>query len=394
VTVMKRFVLLVALAGALVACRGGHSSAPAVGEVVTFHHPGSESRGHSSAPAAGPGGEGVVLEVVAKGLEMPVALAPFPDGRLFFAELGGTIRVIEGGQVQEEPVATLEVARPPGYSEYGLLGLALHPRFPEEPYLYAFYTVPDAQGHPLGQRVVRFRLEGNRAVETEVVVDGLPAGPNCCHNGGRLAFGPNGMLYVTLGDTERPYRAQNPSTPEGSVLRVAPDGSIPSDNPFSGSPVYAYGLRNVFGIAFHPRTGQLFATDNGPSGADGPPGYDELNIVVRGGNYGWPEVYGLAGDPRFIDPIYDSGPTPIVPTGLVIYGGDALPFQGDLFFCTWNLRALMRVPASQLEELRRGERKAVEPQDTGYPCALDVKEGYDGLLYFSDQEAIYRLRPQ
>ncbi len=335
-------------------------------------------------PVAGP----PVLETVVEGARFPVALAPSPDGRLFYAELEtGQVRVVRDGRLLPEPFATFRVARPPGYSEHGLLGIALHPDFPRQPYVYVFYTVPDAQGRPQQQRVVRLRAEGDRGVEPLTIVDGLPAGPTCCHNGGRLAFGPDGMLYVSLGDAQAAALAQDPQLPNGKVLRLAPDGSLPPDHPFPGSPAYALGFRNIFGLAFHPGTGELFLTDNGPSGRD------ELNIVRRGANYGWPIVMGRAGDGRFVDPIWESGSRSTAPTGLAVYWADALPFRGDLFFCTYLGRRLLRVPARQLEEVRAGARETVEPQDAGYPCQLDVKQAPDGSLYFSDTENIYRLRP-
>ncbi|HXG43063.1 MAG TPA: PQQ-dependent sugar dehydrogenase [Dehalococcoidia bacterium] len=378
--------VLVALLALAVACGEGTprphgATAPSSGPADAT---GTPMTAPTPLPAAGP----PVLETVVANARFPVALAPSPDGRLFYAELEtGQVRVVRDGRLLPEPFATFQVAHPPGYSEHGLLGIALHPDFPQQPYVYVFYTVPDAQGRPQQQRVVRLRAEGDRGVEPVTVVDGLPAGPTCCHNGGRLAFGPDGMLYVSLGDAQAAALAQDPQRPNGKVLRLRPDGSLPPDNPFPGSPAYALGFRNPFGLAFHPGSGELLVTDNGPSGRD------ELNVVRRGANYGWPTVMGRAGDGRFVDPIWESGGRSTAPTGLAIYWGDALPFRGDLFFCTYLGRRLLRVPAEQMEAVRQGARQTVEPQDTGYPCQLDVKQAPDGSLYFSDAENIYRLRP-
>ena len=132
-----------------------------------------------------------------------------------------------------------------------------------------------------------------------VIVDDLPIGASI-HNGGRIAFGPDGKLYVTIGDTSRPETAQDAEALKGKILRYNPDGSILADNPIPGSPVYALGLRNPFGLAFRPETGELFATDNGPAGND------ELNVIRAGANYGWPEAVGLTTDTRFTNPIFIS----------------------------------------------------------------------------------------
>ncbi|HXG35490.1 MAG TPA: PQQ-dependent sugar dehydrogenase, partial [Dehalococcoidia bacterium] len=168
------------------------------------------------------------------------------------------------------------------------------------------------------------------------------------------------------------------------ILRINPDGSIPSDNPFPGSPVFALGLRNPFGLAFDPATGELLATENGPSGRD------EVNIIRAGGNYGWPEVMGQSDDPRFLPPIYATAQQSIAPTGITVYSGNLLPFQGDAFFCTFNTRTLLRIPAGQLAEVRSGQRRTLEPLDASQPCVLDITTGPDGALYFSNTETIYR----
>jgi len=211
-----------------------------------------------------------------------------------------------------------------------------------------------------------------------IILDDLPVGPACCHNGGRLAFGPDGKLYVSLGDAQSSELAQEVGRLNGKILRVNPDGSIPADNPFPASPVFALGIRNPFGLAFDPVTGLLLITENGPSG------HDEINVIRAGGNYGWPVVTGFAGDSRFVDPIFETGSVSFAPTGIARH-------RADVFFCTFNLKKLFLVPGPQMEEVRIGRRTMVEPMDTGLPCALDLTTGPDSALYFSDSENIYRL---
>ncbi|MDP2950000.1 MAG: PQQ-dependent sugar dehydrogenase, partial [Chloroflexota bacterium] len=249
--------------------------------------------------------------------------------------------------------------------------------------VYVFYSEPDADGQPQRQRLVRFTEVDGVGREMQVILDDLPVGPECCHNGGRIKFGPDGKLYVSIGDAQRQERAQDLGSLAGKILRLNPDGSIPADNPFAGSPVYALGLRNPFGLAFHPLTGQLFASDNGPSG------FDELNVIRAGANYGWPHVTGAAGDSRFVDPIWSSGPTSVAPTGIAFYTGD--PASGgpglanDLFLCTWN--------EGRLERLRLAEPafdQLLSKENSGHTCQLDVVSGPDGALYFSDEGHIYR----
>ena len=310
----------------------------------------------------------------------PVALAPAPDGRLFYAELlTGKIRILQDGQVLAEPFAILDNVS--NFGESGFLGLALHPDFPQTPYVYAMYVVNDpADGYPSGQRVVRFRDVNNIGQDHTTILDSLPAATEFSHNGGRLAFGPDGKLYVTIGDTNVPDLAQDPKELAGSILRFNPDGSIPDDNPFPGSPVYAIGLRNVFGLAFQPETGNLYATENGPGG------FDEVNKIEAAHNYGWPLHLGKTETEGYRDPVvvYGNWPEkPIGPTGAAFT--DARP--DVLLFCAYHDFFLRAV------RLTGPEYDTVESTTVlSNNCAMDVAYSDDGWIYYSTIFAIYRAR--
>jgi aldose sugar dehydrogenase len=320
-----------------------------------------------------------------EGVSMPSSLTFTNDGRMFFNEVyDGRIRVVENSQLLDEPFALLDIAQPGGYTEHGLLGLALHPGFDTNGYVYVFYTVGGAGGQPIAQRIVRFTDQDNVATDETVIVDNLPYGPRCCHNGGRIAFGPDGMLYATIGDVEEPGNGQNPGTLGGSVLRYTPDGAIPDDNPFGpDNPVFAYGLRNPYGLTFHPETGDLFITENGPQG------YDEVNRIVAGGNYGWPEVQGMAGDDRFIDPIWATTTERVAPTGISIPTGAGIPaLEGKVLFCMWNLSMMLA-----LEPADDNPDEVVDQEQLPVNRNLDVTEGPDGAIYASTNVRIYRYGP-
>ena len=310
----------------------------------------------------------------------PVALAAAPDGRLFFAELlNGRIRILQDGEVIPEPFAILEKVS--NFGESGFLGLTLHPDFPQTPYVYAMYVFDDpATGYPLGQRVVRFSDIDGVGRDRTVILDNLPATTTFAHNGGRLKFGPDGKLYISIGDTDVPEFSQDPSNLAGSILRYNPDGSIPEDNPIPGSPVYAMGLRNVFGFAFQPGTGSLYATENGPGG------FDEVNKIEAGRNYGWPTHMGVSETEGFVDPVAVFGVWPEDPIGPT--GSTFTTEQPDLLlFCAYNgflLRAL---------KLSGPDFTTVESEKIlSNNCALDVTYSSDGWLYYSTLSAIYRAR--
>jgi glucose/arabinose dehydrogenase len=323
------------------------------------------------------------------------ALAWAPDGRLFVAERAGTIKIVTGTSVEEfATVPTVTSDRNGFYSERGLLGLALSPDFATDHYVYAFFSRDDYET----QVVVRFTECAGRARDETTLVT-LPSGPDCCHKGGRLAFGPDGKLYVTLGDehsvdvdtvgspTSVP---QDPGDVRGKILRYDADGSVPADNPFgASSPVWATGLRNPFGLAFDPE-GELFVTSNGPTGDLGAPltGYDLAFRVEKGGQYQWPACYGYShlvpGAPSCLgrpEPEWSSEESTVVPTGATWVDEDGpSPYAGHFVFCTaQGLRVF--VPGSPRAAVREGSSH----------CVLDVKQGPDGALYYSDANAVYRL---
>jgi glucose/arabinose dehydrogenase len=258
----------------------------------------------SSAPAAAPGGvlpTGTPSDVVT-GLEAPWSVVFLGDTPLISQRDDGTVLEATGDETR--PIGTVEGVQHDG--ESGLLGLAVD----EQDRLYAYSTGPD------GNRIQRFEVTGEPGSlalgEAETIIDGLPSAS--IHDGGRIAFGPDGMLYATVGDAGQTDDAQDLDSLAGKILRMTPDGDVPDDNPFEGSLVYSYGHRNPQGIAWAD-DGALFAAEFGQNT------WDELNIVTPGGNYGWPRVEGIAGQEDFIDPVQQWSPDQASPSGIAITGG-------------------------------------------------------------------------
>ncbi|MBN1400804.1 MAG: PQQ-dependent sugar dehydrogenase [Anaerolineae bacterium] len=325
------------------------------------------------------------VEVVARNLQVPWALAFAEDGRLFFTERPGSLRVIVDGTLEPEPVAELAVA---SSGEGGLLGLTLDPAFVENGHLYAMYTYSDG-GRSLN-RISRLTLRDGRAGDEQTLLDQIPGAR--FHDGGRLAFGPDGTLYATTGDAGNPDLAQNLDSLAGKILRLNPDGSVPDDNPFPGSLVYSYGHRNPQGLAWQPGTGILWSTEHGPSGEFGLCCRDELNRIQPGANYGWPAVTADGGDPRFIDPVLHSGNDTWAPAAVAFSTGEALaPWQGALFFGALRGAHLQRVT---LGGPQGDQVVAVERLYVGdYGRIREVAVGPDGYLYFTTSNRDGRGRP-
>lgn len=302
------------------------------------------------------------LETYAGGFEFITNIAYAPDGSLFVTEKNlGHVLIVRDGRALETPFATFDVAP---QAEQGLLGIALHPDFENEPWVYVYYTDANANRN----RIVRVRAEGDVGGEIEPVVDELPAAEGY-HNGGDIMFGPDGMLYAVTGEAHSPERAQFAEDLAGKVLRVTPEGDVPGDNPFGpSSRVYSLGHRNSFGLCAEPG-GQVWETENGPSS------HDELNRIEPGGNYGWPDVSGPGGGGDFIDPVIDY-PEIIVPTGCAVAGGRLwwTDFSGTLHHAA--LRADGLGPEQRI--------------DVGRSMA-DVLAAPDGNLYIAAGSVILRM---
>jgi glucose/arabinose dehydrogenase len=238
---------------------------------------------------------------VTTGLEVPWGLAFLPDGSALVSErmTGRILQVRPDGGRRVLGTVPGVVAE----GEGGLLGLAVEPGSSGQ--VYAYLTTDR------DNRVVRIALTGDGLGTPQPVLTGIPKGR--IHNGGRIAFGPDGALWVGTGETGQRQLAQDRASLAGKVLRVRADGTVPPDNPFPGSPVWSYGHRNVQGLGFDS-AGRLWASELGAST------YDELNLVVRGGNYGWPLVEGVGGDGRFVDPQVTWPTSDASPSGLAVVG--------------------------------------------------------------------------
>ncbi|MBI5204961.1 MAG: PQQ-dependent sugar dehydrogenase [Nitrospirae bacterium] len=349
-----------------------------------------------------PGGDNIKVETWIEGLEIPWSLVFLPDGRALVSERAGRIRLIINGKLQAKPYAIIDVAHA---GEGGLMGLALHPEFPKKPFLYLMYTY--SKGNSLFNRVSRFRDRGDKAILDRVIIDGIPG--RRFHDGGRIAFGPDRMLYITTGETFEADLAQDLTSLGGKILRVTAEGGIPPDNPFRGSPVYSYGHRNPQGIAWN-QDGVLFSSEHGPSGEYLLFANDEINIIKKGGNYGWPEAVGAPEKKLYIDPLITWKKT-TPPSGITFYKGDKLGhLKGDLFVATLKSESLIRVRLKRENrnyKVIRIERWFADGYKNGkYGRIRDVVEGPDGFLYFltnnrdgrgnpsAGDDKIYRIMPK
>lgn len=310
------------------------------------------------------------VRVLAENLEVPWAIDIADDGRLFFTERPGRIRVIENGTLLPEPVAFINVEQ---NGESGLLGLALHPDFASNHLIYIYHTYSNGSG--VFNKVVALTEMDNKIVESKVIIDGIPAANG--HDGGRIKFGPDGKLYIATGDARQPDLAQSAASLAGKILRLNPDGTIPKDNPFEGSPVYSYGHRNVQGLAWHPETGELYASEHGAEG------YDEINIIKPGANYGWPIEQQCDGK-RFEKPIVCFQEA-IAPAGIAIGSSDRLGYKNDV------LLAALRGQQLRLIELPSDSEVNVL---TGYGRIRDVIEAPDGSLYVTTSNRDGRALPE
>src|SRR5256885_379471 len=229
------------------------------------------------------------VETVIPNLDVVWSIVWAPDGRMLFTERPGRVRVFESGKLRPEPLFVVPDVEPRG--ESGLMSIALHPQFASNHWWYLSYAYND---YTTKVRVVRYRETPAGFTDRKVIIENIPAAQ--FHAGCRLRFGPDGKLYITTGDATDRELAQKLDSIAGKILRLNADGTVPSDNPFVGQrnarpEIWIYGSRNSQGIDWQPGTNLLWETEHGPSGFDGPGGGDEVNIIERGKNYGWPVIH-------------------------------------------------------------------------------------------------------
>jgi glucose/arabinose dehydrogenase len=332
--------------------------------------------------------EGAVkLDTVAEGLEFPWGLAFLPDGRMLVTERPGKLRIVVKDGAKSEPLKGVPEVFAEGQG--GLLDVALDPNFAENGLVYLSYSEP-GEDDTSGTAVARGKLGTDGIDNVEVIFRQTPKTDDDLHYGSRLAFAPDGKLFVTLGERFKFAPAQDLSTTLGKVVRINPDGSVPEDNPFVEQDgklpeIYSYGHRNPQGAAIHPESGKLWENEFGPLGGD------ELNIIEPGKNYGWPEVsWGKhyngkaipepSTRPEFTDAIQHWTPV-ISPSGMTFYTGDAIPaWKGNLLIAGLSSQGIVRLTLD-------GDKVTGEERIKLGKRIRNVVQGPDGAVYvLTDQK--------
>jgi aldose sugar dehydrogenase len=279
----------------------------------------------------------VRAEEVVSGLEVPWGIAFLPNRDMLVSERAGRVRLVQGGKLVQKPVATIDVT---DSGEGGLLGIATHPNFAQNRFFYVYYTT-DKNGSQVN-RVQRWRLSQNglSASPDRMIVDNIPVA--LYHNGGRIRFGPDGMLYIGTGDARKPQISQDVKSLAGKILRVTPDGQVPPDNPFPKNPVYITGIRNTQGFDWADPS-RIWITDHGPSGELGRSGHDKVSVARAGDNLGWPTIYRCESGKGLVTPsiVWRQA---LPPGGAAIYTGNAISeWKGSLIIATLRSQHLQRV---------------------------------------------------
>jgi glucose/arabinose dehydrogenase len=298
------------------------------------------------------------VQILATNLEKPWAIG-FADDKIFVTEKVGRVRVIESGILLDDPLATLRTAN---VFDGGLLGIAVHPAFDMNHFIYVYYTYE--KDGALWNKILRITESNNKLDAAKTIFDNIPG--SVYNNGGIIKFGPDGKLYVGTGYVSDSHGPQDIQSLEGKILRLNDDGTIPDDNPFSNSPVFSFGHMNPKGLGWD-NVGNLFVTEMGPSKND------EINLVQSGGNYGWPEQE-CSGNEEFIDPIKCYDPA-IEPGGIVFYYGDKIKLENSLVLASLRASHLFNL---EIDEDGVKSQKSIL---SGLGRIRDVAVGPDGYLY-------------
>jgi glucose/arabinose dehydrogenase len=312
---------------------------------------------------------GYKIETVAENLTIPWSIDWLPDGTALFTERNGNLRAIQNGELLQEPLLTLGV----GAGEGGLLGVAVDPDFEKNNYIYLYYTYTEFV--TTSNKVVRYQVDDKTVTEDKVLIDGIPGASY--HDGGRIQFGPDGKLYITTGEAGNPDLAQDLNSLGGKILRINSDGTIPEDNPWKDSPIYTIGHRNPQGIDWD-ESGNLVATEHGPSGWRGV-AHDEINLIIPGANYGWPDVIGDETADGLQNPILHTGDDTWAPSGAEFYNEDKIPQWNGKYFVATLRGSHLHMIDFDLENNKVISHEKLFQDEFGR--LRDVQTGPDGYLY-------------
>ena len=313
---------------------------------------------------------GVGAETVVGNLRIPWSIDWTPDGTALFTERDGNLRVIYDGVLESEPLLSIDV----GDVEGGLLGLAVDPDFEENQYIYLYYTYTE-NSVPIN-KVVRYQFSNGTVTEDMVLLDGIPGAQY--HDGGRIQFGPDEKLYITTGDAGNPSLAQDSDSLAGKILRINRDGTVPAGNPFANSTVWSIGHRNPQGIDWD-EYGNLVASEHGPSGGIRGSAHDEINLIVPGANYGWPDIIGGDSAEGLQTPILHTGRETWAPSGAEFYDGDKIAgWTGKYFVAALRGAHLHMIDIDPQTHTVLSHEKLFQDE---FGRLRDVQTGPDGFLY-------------
>ncbi len=315
-----------------------------------------------------------IVDTLARDLIVPWAITFLPDRTILFTERSGTVRIHRHGKLVQKPA--LQVMEVNAMRKMGLLGIAVHPEFNKNGWIYISYNYKTDNKALL--RITRYRFQNDTLLHPKIIIENIEANAN--HTGSRLKFGPDKKLYITTGDADRPLLAQDLKSLSGKILRLNDDGSIPLDNPFTKSDtarkeIWTYGHRNTQGLDFQPGTGHLFNSEHGPSGGD------ELNQINKGLNYGWPLIHHQETREGMVSPIREYTPS-IGPSELIFYHANAFPgLKGNLLLASLRGESITRLV---LDKNKIIGQEILLKQSYGRLRALTV--GPDGYIYFSTSQ--------